>query len=171
MGINLGFENAMLWWQGYSGLSFRQAKYKIKLLADVGDHPSIILLHCGGNDLGYTPLKKLRQYISESFNLLSELFPGVKIIWSEILPRNVWRYSSNNIAMENSRKRINGYAGGLAMKAGGAYLRHPKLCDCRLKFNYLKNDGVHLNLTGNECFLNQLRNGIMCFLNGQQYIA
>lgn len=27
-------------------------------LAAFGDHPSYIILHCGGNDLNYTKLKK-----------------------------------------------------------------------------------------------------------------
>ena len=168
-GINLGIEQAVLWWQGYSGLRLKQTKQKIRCLASYGDQPSIVVLHCGGNDLGHTDLKTLRKYVSEVFQFLLQIFPTVKIIWSEILPRRVWRYSENKAAMEAARKRINRFAGKLAIKSRGSYLRHPVLCQVQL--NFLKNDGVHLNTIGNELFIKQLRKGILFSMENQYYIS
>lgn len=168
-GSNLGIQFADLWWQGYSGLTLKQAKYKLRAIAAVGDTPSIILFHCGGNDLGNIDLWQIRQCISNTFKMFFELFPGVRIIWSEILPRLVWRYSDDAVAMERSRKRINSYAGKLAISTGGSYLRHPVLS--KVNRSYFKSDGVHLSVCGNEFFLAQIRKGILGSLKSKQYIA
>ena len=56
--LNLGRLNMTLWWQGYSGLTLMQIINKLEYPSRFGSHPAI-LLHCGGNYLGSTDIRKL----------------------------------------------------------------------------------------------------------------
>lgn len=166
-GINLGLNNGQLWWQGYGGLGLTRLRDKLVTLVKVGDSPNLILLHCAGNDIGKLPCKKLRVYIRDVFVLIQQLLPEARILWSEVLPRTVWRYSTDNCAMERARKRLNSFAGKLAIGMGGGYIRHPRLCREWLN---LSEDGVHPSDVGNSIYLQQLRKGIVEFNEGNSYI-
>ncbi|KAL4239302.1 hypothetical protein ACF0H5_000119 [Mactra antiquata] len=159
IGIDLGLKDRTVWWQGYSGLSLLSLQNKIQTLFKVGETPSCIILHCGGNDIGKTSLYRIRTLISLIFEKIINLLPNVTIIWSEILPRQNWRYSNNNKSMERCRKRINSYAGKLAITKNGRYLRHSFMCINISKF--LKTDGVHLNDNGNKLLLQQFKKAVV----------
>ena len=159
-GSNIGLHSITLWWQGYGGLSLFSIREKFRTLFLVGDTPTAILIHCGGNDLGLTPLKSLRNLVKLIFVLLKEQYSSANVIWSEILPRSVWRYSDNLQAMERCRKRLNGFAGKLAIEKGGAYISHPLLRKGDSK--YFLHHGVHLSEAGNY---------ILCISWVRAYIA
>lgn len=110
-GANLNLErtNIALWWQGYGGLELTKAISKLKTLQQVGPSPTALLIHCGGNDLGKTSVRKLRLAINQLIHYLRHEFANVHIIWSLILPRISWRYSENTKAMGKARKRINSF--------------------------------------------------------------
>ena len=57
-GLDLGLADLSLWWQGYSGLNLPEVIPKLKLLKQIGETQDVIVLHCGGNNIGRTPLKK-----------------------------------------------------------------------------------------------------------------
>jgi hypothetical protein len=71
----------------------RQIMGQIRLMKKFEYAPQFIILHVAGNDLGY---KKVIRWI------LIEL-PNTTIIWSEILHRLKWRYSTNQTAMHECR--------------------------------------------------------------------
>lgn len=97
-------------------------KWKLKTLLQVGDSPDFILLHCGGNDLGLASLHVLRYCINDTIQIITEAFSNVKIIRSEILPRDQWRYSSNSKATNKARNRLNNYAASRVCAVGGYYV-------------------------------------------------
>ena len=162
MGTNIGLTDIQLWWQGYGGLTLFNAVYKLRTLDKVGDNPFAILLHCGGNDLGKVSLKRLRKVVVKTFNFVNEQLPGCYIIWSEVLPRASWRYSISCVAMERCRQRLNSFAGTLAIRNGGCFIKYPMLSAVSEKL-YL-DDGVHLSKHGNILFLNQIAKGITAFV-------
>lgn len=163
-GSNMGLESTEVWWQGYSGLSLRDVKSKLVMLKAVGDDPDILVLHCGGNDFGRTPLKQLRSCIDDIITFVAENFQA-KLVWSEILPRNSWRYSNNHVAMEAMRQRFNSYAASRIISNGGFYIKHP---DLRITSDaYYLPDGVHLTFIGNLLFLAQLSSALHAFQLGQ----
>lgn len=168
-GPNLDLRGADVWWQGYGGLGLAELLKKINILVKVGDTPSFIILHCGGNDIGKIPCKQIRKLLQDVFQLCAKVLPNTKILWSEVLPRSNWRYSTDGKAMERARKRLNSYAGKLAIDMGGGYLRHPILCSDWGRFECP--DGVHLSDEGNVVFLKQIRNGINQFRAGNSYIV
>ena len=100
-GPNLGLKRfpVDIWWQGYGGLRLKNLQRQLQTLVKVnGIHPKYIIIHCGGNDIGFTKVHKIREYVVDAFKFVNEHISGAKIIWSQILPRSVWRYSTNNKA-------------------------------------------------------------------------
>ena len=87
---------------------------------------------------------------------------GTKIIWSQILPRFKWRYSTDLIAMKKCRYRVNNSLATYILKHGGYYIRYPDIIRERKLF---KDDGVHLAPVANNIFLNTLQGGIGHFIN------
>ena len=117
MGHNLGLEGSEIFWQGYGGMGLDSLINKLKLLKSISIDPVMLIVHCGGNNLGKKDLLSLRGLIEVNFKLIKEMLPNTSLVWSEILPRSSWRYSEDKGAMERCRKRINGFAGKLAMDA------------------------------------------------------
>lgn len=108
-GSNLSLERfgIRIWWQGYSGMKFRQLKSKVKTMLAYEDPPSILIFHCGGNDIGHIPLGGLRYALKSQVTEIQCTLPNTMIVFSQILPRHSWRYSNNTDAMERSRVRLN----------------------------------------------------------------
>jgi hypothetical protein len=65
----------------------------VRNLMRVENPPGYIVLHVGGNDLGYVKVGFLRNRIKNIIRKIRILLPNTRIIWSEILPRNQWGYS------------------------------------------------------------------------------
>ena len=66
----------------------------------------MVLIHCGGNDIGIDPCGKLLFHLKFAVYVISKMLPGSMIAYSNILPRRTWRYSNNTDAMERTRKRL-----------------------------------------------------------------
>jgi hypothetical protein len=96
-GISLGLNrrNCSIWWQGNGGMHWDELVPRIKYLLKIERAPDMLIVHCGGNNLGYHHLHKLRLQIKASLNRVQKMLPNVKIIWSQILPRLSWRSSKN----------------------------------------------------------------------------
>ena len=135
---------------------------RIKLLLKVRNQPNYLLIHCGANDLGATPLKQLMVEMKTTLEIIQRLLPNTKLIWSQLLPRLVWRQSENSDAMNKSVKRLNSHIAAEIVKMGGCYIKYPdiKVSEEKL-FNEI--DGVHLSETGNEIFLNTISGAIERF--------
>lgn len=72
------------------------------------------MLHCGGNSIGTMPLLKLT--VSNHQTILS----NTRFIWSQILPRNLYRHMLSNIGGE---KRIQKVLTPFIVKRKGACLK------------------------------------------------
>lgn len=160
-GLNLGRVNISLWWQGYSGLALMQVVNKLKYLSRFGPQPSAILLHCGGNDLGHTSIRKLRLQTKKVTKFIKTNFPNARIIWSCVLPRIEWKYSHNRAKMEEARRRLNSFASALIKSEGWAVISYPYI---KPQPTFLHSDGVHLSKLGNSILLNTLQGGLEAIL-------
>jgi lysophospholipase L1-like esterase len=170
-GTSLGLDrkNIHIWWQGYAGLNLHQLKKKLLMLNQYEQSPDLMVIHCGGNDLGTVDLYNLLNNVKTQILSLKTNFPNSTLVWSQILPRKNWRYSNDCQAMERSRKKLNRVAATTVLKLNGCYLKHPDLLQDISKF--LMPDGVHLNQLGNAIFLNTLQGGLEFFVlkMGQVY--
>jgi hypothetical protein len=68
----------------------------VRNLMRVENPPGYIVLHVGGNDLGYVKVGFLRNRIKNIIRKIRILLPNTRIIWSEILPRNQWGIPKKN---------------------------------------------------------------------------
>jgi len=123
--------------------------------------PKALLLHCGGNDIGYEPCGALLYHMKFTIAILSRMLPGCSLIWSSILPRRTYRYSKNDHAMETTRKRINRGVRSYILKHGGYVIKYPDFDD---RYPALfSDDGVHLPFIGNDIFINQIQSAPKTF--------
>ena len=51
----------------------------------------MVLIHCGGNDIGIDPCGKLLFHLKFAVYVISKMLPGSMIAYSNILPRRTWR--------------------------------------------------------------------------------
>ena len=132
-------------------------------LIEVENTTQYLLIHARGNDLTRTPLKVLKDVALALFAYIDLAFPGTKLIWSQILPRD---WGDNQSKVVSAAKRLNTFIVKQVKLRGGFYIHHTHT----LKFkpdNFLP-DGVHLSSHGSQMFINNIRLGLEHFLNGTQ---
>ena len=117
--------------------------------------PSYIIIHCGGNDLGQNPVNSTQLMAMDAVRQIQSL-THAKIIWSQILPRLVYRNEINHVKLNKARRRFNTELSRFCMNEGGAYIRHPQI----VEKSYLFRDHVHLSDIGNDMFLCNIKHGL-----------
>ena len=135
---------------------------RIRLLSSFQSPPEIIVINCGGNDLGYIKLPVLRRRIKCIFEL-NQMLPNTVLIWSQLLPRLRWRSTQNyKEAMNFAALRVNSFATARVCSIGGGYIRYHEIGWG--ESGVLANDGVHLSLLGNYMFIHNLQTELYkCF--------
>ena len=88
---------------------------------------------------------------------LSISMPETTLIWSQILPRMTWRYSTNTDKMESIRLRLNSSMGVHMIRHGGCFIRYPEI---KASERFIGKDGVHLTKVGNGIFLNIIQGAL-----------
>ena len=63
---------------------FKGLQRQLQTLVKVnGKHPKYIRIHCGGNDIGFTKVHKIREYVVDAIKFVNEHISGAKIIAEE----------------------------------------------------------------------------------------
>ncbi|XP_063426546.1 uncharacterized protein LOC134710223 isoform X3 [Mytilus trossulus] len=165
-GSNLGLlknNNCFLRWAGKSGMKWDDVVGTVNSIINLCNKiPHALILHCGGNDIGNVPCGALLYHVKFTIAILSRMLPNCSLIWSSILPRRSWRYSSDDHAMEVTRKRINRGVRSYILKHGGYVIKYPDFDDCHPAL--YSGDGVHLSFIGNDIFLNQIQSALETFI-------
>lgn len=165
-GLNLGLKQfgIHLYWEYQSGMRLHNILDSVTYMLKFYPEPDLLILHCGGNDIGIRPMVQLTWDAKNILQQLVDLLPKTKFIWSQILPRKVWRYIEDNSAAERTRKRINSCLSTYFIKNGGGYLRYPELNSENIFFQA---DGVHLSVLGLDILLNTISGAVYVFLRQQ----
>ncbi|CAJ0929866.1 unnamed protein product [Ranitomeya imitator] len=112
----------------------------------VASSPTVVVIHAGGNDLASFPLAELLTLIRADLDKLPGFFPVMRLVWSELIPRLVWRGARELSAMERSRRSLNQRISRFIRFKNGVVVRHHRLEGDNSGF--LLPDGVHLNDAG-----------------------
>ncbi|CAJ0965218.1 unnamed protein product, partial [Ranitomeya imitator] len=144
-------------WRGMRGLMWSQVLPEIVRIARVASSPAIVVIHAGGNDLASSPLAELLTLIRSDMDKFPSFFPAMRLVWSEVIPRLVWRGARELNAMERSRRTLNQRISRFVRFKNGVVVRHHRLEGDNSGF--LLPDRVHLNEAGLDIFLNGLREG------------
>lgn len=133
-------------WKALLGVIFRQES--------VWGRPDCLVIHMGGNDLCTVKGIVLIGRIKRDLLRVRAEWPEVCLVWSDVVPRLVWRGSRSCVAIDKARKKLNLAVSRFVVTLGGWAVRHPTLVACRPEL-FLP-DGVHLAPQGVSIFLEDL---------------
>ncbi|KAM3929169.1 uncharacterized protein RB166_006958 [Leptodactylus fuscus] len=159
-GRQLGFSRdvATIRWLGLKGMVWSRFLPEFHKFARLDRAPDILLVHLGGNDLGVRPFRQLITDIKFDFLRLWALFPNMVTIWSDIVPRKVWKGARSVVKLNKARIKVNRAIGSFMAKNGGVVVRHTDLESGEGSF--WRSDGIHLNAVGIDIWGLGLQAGI-----------
>ncbi|OCT75759.1 hypothetical protein XELAEV_18030946mg [Xenopus laevis] len=159
-GPQLGFPEGQvnIHWFGVPGLRWPGVWPTLLRNVRSGRRPDVLLIHAGGNDMGLRSQRELVLIMKQDLDKIRHLFPDLILVWSEMVPRLVWRYARNGEKMDRSRVKMNKLMASFVRKFGGIVIRHSNLDDKMPA--YYGQDGVHLSELGNSFFTLALMEGI-----------
>jgi hypothetical protein len=99
---------------------------------------------------------------------IQDMFPQTVIIWSQILPRLVWRGDQKHEALETVRRRVNSKMGTMVKSLNGHCIRYPEILDGD-KSLFLPDD-VHLNKLGNKNLPHRIQQAIYYFVKDKGFV-
>nr|XP_034303470.1 uncharacterized protein LOC117681729 isoform X2 [Crassostrea gigas] len=164
---NLGLTSQRIIWQGIRGMVWSRLYQTIKeMLRQCNRHPTLLVIHCGGNDIGNprNTLKGLQKYMKLTVSKITRLLPKTIIVWSHILPRRNRSLCLSNKDGENWRTRLNSaLATFVVKKVCGASIKYPDILSTQ--GTLFRKDGIHLSDLGNELFVTSLKNALLQFMS------
>ncbi|XP_042315071.1 uncharacterized protein LOC121926287 isoform X1 [Sceloporus undulatus] len=124
--------------------------------------PHVLVIHLGGNDLGFVKDKALVLQAIHNMRLIRERCPFITLIWSAMLPHQVWKCGCDPHILNRARRWVNNKIHN-AMNGGlGFYLAHDDIM--LLRPELYRADGIHPSEVGNQIFLRDLQAGVAACL-------
>lgn len=120
--------------------------------------PDILVIHLGGNDLGLIQGKALVMQVLQDLLLIKSRWPGVKILWSAIIPWKTWHYAIDPKAMKGVRRNANREIRRALLGGLGQIIEQPELMAD--KPDLYRRDGVHFSEVGMDIFLRDIQQGL-----------
>lgn len=131
-------------------------------LVPLSQCPVILVLHAGGNDLCSVRMGELLTLMQADVNRFFCFVPELVLMWSEIVPRLVWRGARDMSAVDGSQRNVTARMARFVRNRGGVVVRHRQL-EGDLA-GLIRPDGKHLTEIGLDIFLSGLQDGIECAL-------
>ncbi|XP_062972038.1 uncharacterized protein LOC134392018 isoform X2 [Elgaria multicarinata webbii] len=157
-GSQLGFsQRANIQWLGRRGMRWERLLPTLFQDTPAAAPPQVLIIHLGGNDLGLLKGKALILQAIADFKIIRQRWPRVRIVWSCILPRFIWR-SGDIKPMERARRRVNSEIFRELSRHGDLSITHPTITLTRREL--YRQDGVHLSDIGNDLFLYDLQRAL-----------
>ncbi|XP_077148516.1 uncharacterized protein LOC143809306 isoform X1 [Ranitomeya variabilis] len=163
-GRQLGFplSKAIIQWLGFSSLTWDSVTPTVTRYSCLDRPPDILVIHAGGDDLysGVSIMDLIGNIKFDIFKLKS-LFPGVEIVWSQIVKRYKCPQAKNHkpfkFACKKINKQLTNYQRCKKTK-WAVVVRHMDLeGDVAHLF---EKDGAHLNSAGNKIWCRDIQEGI-----------
>nr|XP_033794721.1 uncharacterized protein LOC117357763 isoform X2 [Geotrypetes seraphini] len=155
-GRHLGLSHRGLhvsWW-GQRGMRWSQLLTLLERLRSRPRHPDLLLLHLGGNDVDACSGKDLVNLIRDDLRVVLDWFPGVLLMWSDIVPRPRCLASRR---WTRGLSKLNRQVGKWVVSQGGLQLLHEWVdISCTGLFH---TDGVHLSAVGWDLLLDDFSSG------------
>lgn len=149
---------ARIRWLGLRGLRWYQVLTECwQLWAHVSGH-IILVVHAGGNDVGYTRSVDLISAIKSDIAQCFAIFTSMTFVWSEIVPRSLLARDVPGPCLENFRRKVNAQVSKFVRRIGGVVVHHRDLEGDNT--DLLRRDGVHLNEIGLDIFNLGLQRGV-----------
>lgn len=88
--LGLSRTEAQVRWLGVRGLQWSRLLAHVHFYVSLDSAPDILLIHAGGNDLGSRTTRELLRDIKLDCLRLWAAYPGILLVWSDIVARRVW---------------------------------------------------------------------------------
>lgn len=161
MGSNLGL-NAKVSWFGHGGMRWKSFMPAFQQTLQGRVVPDVLVIHCGGNDLGSVMSLGLVSAMKQDLQALHEKFPQMTIVFSAIIQRRQWR-SANPAKINKARKWLNSTMTSFVSNLGGFIVHHRDITYDNP--DVFLNDGVHLAPEANDLFLNKIADCLKTFIH------
>ncbi|XP_027132133.1 uncharacterized protein LOC113744979, partial [Larimichthys crocea] len=123
-GRNLGLNDVSICWFGWGGLRWRRL-FPFPNCLRGRAAPDVLLIHCGGNDLGETTSVELVTRMKEDLHQLHHWHPHMMIMFSSLCQRCQWRAAANPVRVDKARKFVNSVMATFVMGWMAAIVEHP----------------------------------------------
>lgn len=153
VGMQLGMDpsSVVVWWKGTQGMTWPQLLPQLLQLKIKWPNPDVVIMHLGGNDLGTDSPTDLLASVKKDLTSMRSIFPQCLLVWSDILPRRVWRHSEDSLEVDLVRATINRRVHSIIAELGGTALTHDNL-RCGTDTGLYRPDGVHLSGKGIDTY-------------------
>lgn len=162
-GEHLGLRrlNGSVFWLAKPGMRLHDINSAVSQMLDIHKSPpAIIVIHCGGNDIGQMPIHLINVNLKAIMSTLLIRLPKTLLVWSDILPRKLWRNEITHKKLEKCRQRTNSYIGNFMVDNSCATIHYPEIHE---SIEGLYRDGVHLSTLGYDIMLNTLQGALYKF--------
>ena len=150
-------------WQGVGGARLVDVKTRVQHHLRRNPRPTTLILHLGTNDIFAEPWGTVRRRMNEILHDLRNMLPGVRIIWSDVLPRLFYYGESSRGAGNRFRVKLNRYAHHVCLQLHDMHvIRHDELFPA-YSYGLFRRDGLHLSERGIGTFIQNLENGLLFF--------
>lgn len=154
LGWNLGLQDACVSWFGWGGLRWKGLLPFFFHCLQGRAAPDVLVLSCGGNDMGVVTSVQLVNMMKEDLHRLHILHPLMSIIFSSITPRCRWRADVKPAKIDKARRFVNSVMATFISLLNGAFVVHPHIRHDSPGI-YLS-DKVHFTNRGNDIFLSDI---------------
>ncbi|XP_035477470.2 uncharacterized protein LOC118292840 [Scophthalmus maximus] len=120
--------------------------------------PEVLVIHCGGNDLGHFKSVLLLKAMKRDQHDLHQQFPEMKILLSSSIRGSVGGRHRLPAKMDKARKFIDSVMATFILSVNGRTLHHPQIVFDHPQL-FLR-DKVHLTPWGNDLFLHVIAQGL-----------
>ncbi|KAK0138404.1 Cold shock domain-containing protein E1 [Merluccius polli] len=153
VGMQLGMDpsNVVIRWKGTQGMTWPQLLPLLHQLKVKWPNPDVLIMHLGGNDLSTESPTDLLASVKKDLSSMRSIFPKCLLVWSNILPRRVWRHSADNHEVDLVRTTVNRRIHNIILDLGGTSLTHDNI-RCGSNTGQYRADGVHLSSKGIDTF-------------------
>ncbi|XP_028983518.2 serine/arginine repetitive matrix protein 2 isoform X2 [Betta splendens] len=153
VGMLLGMDpsKVAIWWKGTQGMTWSQLLSQLHQLKVTWPNPDVLIVHLGGNDLSTDSPTDLLASVKKDLTSIKSIFPQCVLVWSNILPRRVWRHSTDSHEVDLVRTTVNRRIQNVVSELGGTSLTHDNI-RCGSNTGLYRADGVHLSQKGIDTF-------------------
>ncbi|XP_061915339.1 uncharacterized protein si:dkeyp-121d4.3 isoform X1 [Entelurus aequoreus] len=153
VGMQLGMDpsKVAIWWKGVQGMTWPQLLPLLHQLKVTWPDPHVLVMHLGGNDMCTDSPTNLLASVKKDLTSMRTIFPHTLLVWSNILPRRVWRHSADAHEVDLVRSTVNRRIQNIVSELGGVSLAHDNI-RCGSHTGLYRPDGIHLSHKGIDLF-------------------
>lgn len=156
LGKNIAVPDINVSWFGWGGLRWRGLLPFFFTSLRGRAAPDLLIIHCGGNDMGAVKSVHLVSLMKEDLHKLHAKHPDISICFSLINQRCQWKTGAKPSKIDKARRFVNSVMTTFVQSINGAVIEHP---DIRHDSPGLfLADGVHFTPRGNDMFLENVAN-------------